>query len=233
MANRPGSSYSAGCCRRIICGLFAGSILALFCFSSPSVGQDVNEGHSIIRTYGGDLVIRFPNYDLHVVGAASRDFGVNPARRNGAPLVFRNNEGMFWDGAGAFISPNYPYHLVTKDRFALLPINQTDPEAPFESGIPWPSEPTPPVGSIHVPVIPYRPPSDGDVILKMAERKTQGMLRMSRLPGDVPTNSVKPKLGVPTSTAITRPTATIIVRPLTPQTNPPPVHDSLGLFQQK
>lgn len=200
----------------------------------PGVAQTPVDGHRITITYGGDVSIRFPNYDLHLVGAAARPFGINPLRSNSAPLVFRNNEGMYWDGSSGFINPNYPYDLLVKNRFAMVPINQSPPNplASTKSTIPQQQQ-LPIAGAIREQAVTYRPEPGGDAILKMHEPDGYGMLKMSEPTVTVPINSwLKPaQLGGPEHLS-RRPTATIIVRPYDPSSKSPPQHGTLGTFQR-
>ncbi|MCP4192059.1 MAG: hypothetical protein GY768_15715 [Planctomycetaceae bacterium] len=208
-------------------------ILVICCLNSTTCSQDSQAGPRLIRTYGGDLYIRFPNYDIRLQGAGSRQFDVNPYRTLGAPVVFRNNQGMFWNGAAGFISPNYPCYLVTKNRYALLSVNTPETATrPKSKAFPTPDL-APTAGAIHIPDTPYRPPSEGDVVLKMSERKMPGMLRMSRLEANSPTTLQASSVLKRSGSNQTRSTSTILVQPLSPPRNHPPAHNSLGLFLRR
>ncbi|MDG2383631.1 MAG: hypothetical protein P8N76_18305 [Pirellulaceae bacterium] len=199
----------------------------------PAHGQDFQAGPRLIRTYGGDLYVRFPNYDIHFQGVASNQYGVNPYRTLGAPVVFRNNQGMFWNGAAGFISPNYPCYLVTKNRYALLSVGSPETTLRPKPKTYPKMDSVPTTGSIHLPDTPYRPPSEGDVVLKMSERKLPGMLRMSRLETNSPTSLQASSALKRSASGQTRASSTIIVQPLSPPQNAPPSHNTLGLFLRR
>ena len=64
----------------------------------------------VFITYGGNIILRFPNFSLRIVNF--RDGSIPGADRSG--VVFRNDAGMYWDGRGLILTPNYPSHLLSQ-----------------------------------------------------------------------------------------------------------------------
>jgi hypothetical protein len=68
-------------------------------------------------TYGGRIYLAFPNYDVFLGGAPTRledlatGQGVADAR-----VIYRNEQGMRWDGNEFFLHPAYPVEQITKYR---------------------------------------------------------------------------------------------------------------------
>lgn len=80
---------------------------------SPQFGsRDVPTGtHRVRITYDGHIYLRMPNYDIALTGTPTLP-GYTADER--ARVIFRNNQGSFWDGNRFFLSPSYRYGLVTQ-----------------------------------------------------------------------------------------------------------------------
>jgi hypothetical protein len=68
----------------------------------------------VYLTYGGDVIFRFPNYSIRVFNF--RDGSIPGEGRSG--VIFHNDAGMYWDGQGLIVTPNYSWWLLTDDRYA-------------------------------------------------------------------------------------------------------------------
>lgn len=74
--------------------------------------RDVSNNQSVRITYDGRIYLRHPNFDVALNGIPTLPGYVEDDR---ARVIFRNNQGSFWDGNRFFLSPSYRYGLVTRN----------------------------------------------------------------------------------------------------------------------
>ena len=100
---------------------------------------DINRNLTLVRdrriyvTYGGNLILRFPNYDVRVVN--SRD-GAFLGEARGVSVVFHNDEGLYWDGRGLILTPNSPVRYWTENRYVRSTIGDPQLHWPLEKASP-------------------------------------------------------------------------------------------------
>ena len=84
----------------------------------------------VYMTYSGTIIFPFSDYDIRI--PISR--GEFPSENApGAPVVAKNDWGMYWDGSNHFISPSYAYRELTRDRYLLNVIGESPRlQWPFE-----------------------------------------------------------------------------------------------------
>ncbi len=206
--------------------------------SQPVTAQTENSGHRITITYGGEIIVRFPNYNFYVAGPGHplTPFRETPNQTRGGAIIWRDQNGSMWDGGSLFISSNYPYKLLQKDRFALRPIGQSAPN-PFTMArvnpVQQPPSLYPAVGTNHQQAINQPPPTAGDSFFDLKSKTAKGICKNFEPTSSLPLNVEQELRTVGSQEHLTyRPTATIVVKPYDPATILPPQHDALGTLQR-
>ena len=94
-------------------GLHAQNTYAGCC--PPYGAQDIGRPRI---TYGGRIFLSFPNYDVFLGGAPTRleDLATGQGVQ-GPRVIYRNNQGMRFDGNEFFLHPAYPVEQITKYRY--------------------------------------------------------------------------------------------------------------------
>ena len=206
--------------------------------SQPVAAQAENTGHRITITYAGEIIVRFPNYNFYVAGPGHplTPFRETPNQTRGGAIIWRDKTGSLWDGGSLFISSNYPYNLLLKDRYALRPIGQSAPN-PFTTTKANTGQQNPPlypsVGANHQQAINQPPPTLGDSFFDLKSTTAKGMAKPFETGSSLPLNAEHELGTVGSQEHLThRPTATIVVKPYDPAAILPPQHDALGTLQR-
>ncbi len=89
---------------------------------APVGPQDVSQVHI---TYGGRIYLSFPNYDVYLSGGPQTlgDLATGDGATD-ARLIYRNDQGMRWDGNEFFLHPAYPVEQFTRQRYINRPIGE-------------------------------------------------------------------------------------------------------------
>lgn len=97
------------------------------CCPQPIQLRQVEPAPSRVRmTYGGRIYYAFPNYDVVLSGAPRNvteliqgtEVLTQETGTRQATVVFKNDEGMRWDGTDFFLHPAYPIEYVTRYHYA-------------------------------------------------------------------------------------------------------------------
>jgi hypothetical protein len=104
-------------------------------------------------TYGGDVIFRFPDYTFRIFNFRE---GSIPGEGRGG-VIFHNDAGMYWDGQGLILTPNYSWHLLTDNRYVRGVVGNPPSRWPsLEARVAEAVEPTRKLPAEFPPLVGYR-----------------------------------------------------------------------------
>ena len=115
--------------------------------TQPSACPAIPPGslYQLQKTYNGRVYLRFPNYTVYATHAPQTVADAIHGQGRGNSIVYRNNQGLAWDGQRYFEHPAYRREIVTRNHLAnrTLPNNVVRQPLPIITVLPPPLS-TPP-----------------------------------------------------------------------------------------
>lgn len=98
--------------QKILCVAAVFFVAGNFTSKAEAQLRDVTNNRSLRITYDGHIYLRLPHMDVALSGLPTMP-GYSEDQR--ARVIYRNNQGSFWDGNRFYLSPSYRYGLVTRN----------------------------------------------------------------------------------------------------------------------